>query len=303
VLVAAFVNSCSSTNKKVFLVSQSLKFCQLEDELEVARSERALLEKRLDTYMQYSKKRKDESREALKFALAEAAEKHKTSCFEHELRVQEMNRSHAEQSEQLCREVIEANREVVRLQKKIAEMNTAAGLRGKMGVDRGIHTSSTRKASNLARKRYGIILLATLLGLSFVLGQLGYLPMSNKMYPPVKSEEKEGQAFTMLEPSVFVPFLQPKPVFEDDGSALIKEKSSMRVNVTSEPERTPARVKHDPTLRTRESFPSVMGPSKLGNEADHFLSPIHKWKSRMRRLLRFLKGVIRNYFARRQNDE
>jgi hypothetical protein len=77
-----------------------------------------------------------------------------------------VNRTHAKQCEQLCREVVESNQEATRLQKKLAEVS-----RGGYSIDRSILTitepSSARRPSAKKRRARRRGLYLTFLVLSF----------------------------------------------------------------------------------------------------------------------------------------
>jgi hypothetical protein len=99
----------------------------LELELQVVRSERDLMEQRLDYHLELDRTTKDDERESLLDELAQAQELYRETCTEYKTRIKELNKSHAEQCDQLCREVIISNREVVRLQTKLSEVFNEKG--------------------------------------------------------------------------------------------------------------------------------------------------------------------------------
>lgn len=51
--------------------------------------------------------------------LLEAQEKYSSTCIEHDARITSMSKSHANQCEELCREILRANLEADRLQSKL----------------------------------------------------------------------------------------------------------------------------------------------------------------------------------------
>lgn len=297
-----------TSHENNFPLFQFSSIVQLEDELQVARSERELLEQRLDAYMEYSKKRKDGWREALNLASEAVEEKYKTACLGHELKIQEINRLHAEQCDQLCREVINANREAVCLRKRIAEMSSIVGVHGGVRTDRDLYLSTSldrvsclfansisfhRNARKPARQRNGMILLATILVLIFSFGQSGHLAMNNRMHFPVVWKENEEYSFNLVKPLVSLPFLLPKSPSEDCRSALSKGKPSAKIIVGPGLEAAAPGVKDDPTLHNRRSASSYPGKSRIEMEAEVFLSPISRLRSRLKRLILFFKKIIR----------
>jgi hypothetical protein len=264
--------------------------------------------------MEYSKRRKDESREALKYALAEAEGKYRTGCLEHELRIQEMNRSHAEQCEQLCREVIQANRETIRLRKKIAELSSVTGLQSGVGVDRGQYASSSYDGASYllpqglsnkliarksARKRRGIVLLAAILFLIFGFMQSGYFEINKTKGPLVVWKNIETITLELLKPFVSLAFIPPASKLEIAPS---KRVASSRVSVGPMLEARVHEVKHNSRISYRSSR-SAKGPSKKEIIANQVQSPLLKLKSRIRRLFRFLKEIIQRLAVKRQGRE
>jgi hypothetical protein len=89
-------------------------------------AEKSLLEQRLEHQLHVSQEDTDESRHDLEQALARASELYDNTVTGHELRMSEMNKSHAHQCEQLCREVVQADQETARLENKLAELSKGA---------------------------------------------------------------------------------------------------------------------------------------------------------------------------------
>lgn len=172
----------------------------------MVRSERTLLEQRLDRQLEYETGRQlgTSSREELEEALFIARERYETVCQEHQSRVQELNRAHAAQCDQLCGEIVQANRETVRLQRRLAAMTggtspAAAGggwemdmvgppyaLRspaGKanVGGSAGGNMTANARAKQISRHRTGLLLMAILICTLAIAGQSGYLSFENEM--------------------------------------------------------------------------------------------------------------------------
>jgi hypothetical protein len=146
------------------------------------RAEKSLLVQRLAHQLQTSieqKGQKDETRQDLELALAEAQALYKSACAEHADRSIDINKSHAKQCEQLCREVVQANKEAMRLQKKLSEFT-----RGPNSIDRSIVTlRSPEKPSPKRKRRRKIIMkrfLFILMCVVFALYELDWVP-TNKM--------------------------------------------------------------------------------------------------------------------------
>ncbi len=104
--------------------------------LSTIRSEKAVLEERLEAQMQNA----EEIRAAAREELIEIRQKHEGTVSEHDERIILINRMHANQCEQLCREVVEANQEVIRLQNVLADMT-----RGAYPVDRTFVSTISRE--------------------------------------------------------------------------------------------------------------------------------------------------------------
>lgn len=265
--------------------------------------------------MEYSKKRKDESRAALKFALAEAEGKYKTASLENELRIQEMNRSHAEQCEQLCREVIQANRETVRLRKQNAELTNSSVLSTEIYDDRAQQgdssltgggyslqspPSSNRSTKKSPHRRSGIILLMAVILLFVGLGQPGYLAKKVMRLPSVW-KDLEKTTFELLRPLVSILFMQPKSNLEIglskrkiSGRVIVgprKRKASVRVGMTPMSKARMLGVQQTPIDNGRSSQSVNISP-KNRSVADKIFSPFAGLKSCIRRLFRFLKEII-----------
>jgi hypothetical protein len=145
----------------------------------MTRAEKSLLEQRLEHQLHVSQEENDESRHDLEQALARALELVDNTVTEHELRVSEMNKSHAHQCEQLCREVVQANQETARLEKKLAELSKGV-LRYKTSVATiGSFDSLPPKALPRKKKsRRGALHMAT-----FVLICVMYAVFKWKCFP------------------------------------------------------------------------------------------------------------------------
>lgn len=82
------------------------------------RCENLLIKQQLDHQLQTSREKREEEDGTchdLKRALAEAQALYRSVCEEHEDRTTEMNKAHAKQCEQLCRDVVQAHSEIKRL--------------------------------------------------------------------------------------------------------------------------------------------------------------------------------------------
>ena len=100
------------------------------------RAERSLLEQRLQHQLRASNVESTETGETrrdLEKSLQEIQALYKSAVLEHEDRIMEINKSHAKQCEQLCREVVLANQEAARLQKTLSTFT-----RGAHTIDRSI---------------------------------------------------------------------------------------------------------------------------------------------------------------------
>eukprot|EP00339_Tiarina_fusa_P022354 CAMPEP_0117025686 /NCGR_PEP_ID=MMETSP0472-20121206/18955_1 /TAXON_ID=693140 ORGANISM="Tiarina fusus, Strain LIS" /NCGR_SAMPLE_ID=MMETSP0472 /ASSEMBLY_ACC=CAM_ASM_000603 /LENGTH=654 /DNA_ID=CAMNT_0004732481 /DNA_START=215 /DNA_END=2179 /DNA_ORIENTATION=+ len=138
-------NEISRTQKRVI--------DKLREQLVVERTEKSLLDSRLQHYVYAYGEDKADTREELERELAEARKLREDTCAEYEARIQKMNKSHAKQCEDICREVIETNRENIRLKQQVADL-TSAGTKGSSTSAAAIRRRSMkRRASWKALKR------------------------------------------------------------------------------------------------------------------------------------------------------
>lgn len=130
-------------------------------------SEKALLEKKVETQKQATEEVRVSFQKKVDQEIKEIAQKYERMLAEHDERIIEINRMHAKQCEQLCREVVEANQEVMRLQKVLTDMT-----RGAYPVDRtfvstipreDIPGSSPASTKSIRSRRAGIYLTLLLL--------------------------------------------------------------------------------------------------------------------------------------------
>lgn len=138
------------------------------------KAERELLEQRLELQKRASQEIQAATQAQADRDVRKVADKCKRTIAEHDERIEDLNRTHAVQCEQLCREVVEANQEIMRLQRVLTEMT-----RGAYPVDQTFTTtvsreavSPSKKASSIARRSRRVELcVATFLFLAaFVLG-------------------------------------------------------------------------------------------------------------------------------------
>jgi hypothetical protein len=78
-----------------------------------------LAQKELKQSKALSEKHLQESRTEHDRALSEAQEKYSRTCSEHDSRITDLSKSHANQCEELCLEILRANLEADRLQSKL----------------------------------------------------------------------------------------------------------------------------------------------------------------------------------------
>jgi hypothetical protein len=89
----------------------------------IERTEKSLLDSRLQHYVYaYGEDKASDTREELEKELAEARKLREITCADYENRIKKMNKSHAKQCEDLCREVIDTNRENIRLKQQLADL-------------------------------------------------------------------------------------------------------------------------------------------------------------------------------------
>lgn len=101
---------------------QSAKIEEMRQELRISITERELLEQRLENQKRQSNDIRAATQKQVGLEVDEVVQKYERKVAEHEKRISELNRIHAKQCEDLCREVVDANQEVMRLQKIISEM-------------------------------------------------------------------------------------------------------------------------------------------------------------------------------------
>jgi hypothetical protein len=123
---------------------------QMRGELRVLNFDKRLLEQRLESQKRASKDIRAATQQQVDLEVEDAVLTYQRKINDHELRIAELNNVHANQCEELCREVVEANQEVMRLQKVMLEMT-----RGAYPVDRTFVSTVSREdtlSSSLANK-------------------------------------------------------------------------------------------------------------------------------------------------------
>jgi predicted transcriptional regulator len=108
-------------------------FCstQLQDEVRDVQKKLALVQQELDYQMARNQTLKVQSHEDLARTLAEADAVYKSTCDEHDRRIRELSRTHAKQCEDLCREVIQANQDGIRLARELNEVTQGTKYRSR----------------------------------------------------------------------------------------------------------------------------------------------------------------------------
>lgn len=102
--------------------------CQLKNDLEVQRTEKLMVERQLKQYEQNCDEERDTTLQDLEKDLRETRIHFEGICEGYEKRISDIKASHAVQCADLCREVVEVNKENARLRKLLEEQ--AAKARG-----------------------------------------------------------------------------------------------------------------------------------------------------------------------------
>eukprot|EP00429_Kryptoperidinium_foliaceum_P016449 CAMPEP_0176043530 /NCGR_PEP_ID=MMETSP0120_2-20121206/21602_1 /TAXON_ID=160619 /ORGANISM="Kryptoperidinium foliaceum, Strain CCMP 1326" /LENGTH=482 /DNA_ID=CAMNT_0017376937 /DNA_START=46 /DNA_END=1494 /DNA_ORIENTATION=- len=125
---------------------------EMQQEIIAVQSEKALIEQRLEVQKQKDDEIREISRRQFDQELHEKVQMYEIAIAEHDHRILEINQRHANQCEQLCREVVEANQEVVRLQKVLFEVSRT------YSAEDGLPLTTSRSSRPLKSRRYrGII--------------------------------------------------------------------------------------------------------------------------------------------------
>jgi hypothetical protein len=109
-------------------------------QLRVMKAEKTLLEQRLEVQKRASNDVRAATQRQVDLEVEEIVLRYQRKIEKHEQRVLELNNVHANQCEELCREVVEANQEVMRVQKVLSEM-----ARGAYPVDRTFTSTVSRE--------------------------------------------------------------------------------------------------------------------------------------------------------------
>lgn len=137
---------------------------QLQEELGVAQSEKELLEQRLSIEKERSSETRDTLLKQIDRETRTVKDQYIGIIADHERRIADLNESHVEQCEHLCREVVDSNQEIMRLQKVIAHLAVPGTL------DRNINTNVAMSATRKSRSRTVPRMMAALM--VFVVGLL-----------------------------------------------------------------------------------------------------------------------------------
>jgi hypothetical protein len=136
-----------------FLTFSIIRISQMKNELRSARADVALLETELKSEIFLNRETKLDSKKDYARTIAEAQVVYNHTVSEHDRRISHISKTHAKQCEELCREVIEANQETVRLRRKLKELNNGAN------ADRGPQVCQTSKG-NLVLKMITLVVIA-----------------------------------------------------------------------------------------------------------------------------------------------
>jgi len=99
---------------------------QLHNVISFLQSEKASLEKQLKSQNHGIHEAKAAWQHEADLQIERIVQKYQVTIGEHDDRIREINRMHAKQCEELCREVVEANQEIMRLQKVLSDMTLGA---------------------------------------------------------------------------------------------------------------------------------------------------------------------------------
>ena len=106
-------------------------FQQLREQLAAERTEKSLLDNRLKHYIYaYGNEEHDGSREELERELVATRMQYKHTRDDYERRINNITKTHGKQCNHLCHEVIEINRENIRLRQQLAENQSKAATNG-----------------------------------------------------------------------------------------------------------------------------------------------------------------------------
>jgi hypothetical protein len=126
----------------------------MQEELRSVQSEKVLLEQRLAIHKQASSEVREAFQKQLDRETRAITEKYQAIIASHDKRIVEINETHARQCEELCREVVDASKEAMRLQKELVDLSSPQPLRHSINVasasDIGIYPASTTHRSRKA---------------------------------------------------------------------------------------------------------------------------------------------------------
>jgi hypothetical protein len=105
----------------IIILSLFTVFQKLTGELVVERTEKSLLGHRLQHYVYAYGEDRADTREELEKELLEARKLHEATCADYEGRIKKINKSHGKQCGDICSEVIDTNRENIRLKQQLAD--------------------------------------------------------------------------------------------------------------------------------------------------------------------------------------
>jgi hypothetical protein len=149
----------------VFVSYFALCSTQLQDEVRDVQKKLALVQQELDFQVARNHTLKVQSLEDLARALAEADAVYKSTCDEHDRRIRELSQSHAKQCEDLCREVIQANQEGIRLARELNEVTEGTNYRSR-SLGRPQQLLRRSKASPFARRCLMVVVMMLFMAVS-----------------------------------------------------------------------------------------------------------------------------------------
>jgi hypothetical protein len=131
-----------------------IRISQLKDELRSKKAAIALLQTELKNERFLNKENKLDSKKDYERSVEEAQVVYARSIEEHDTRISDISKTHAKQCEELCREVIEANREAARLRRELRKLNSGAN------ADGGLDDSQTSKVNLVLKMMITVVVIA-----------------------------------------------------------------------------------------------------------------------------------------------
>lgn len=273
--------------------------------MQKALTEKAMLQQQLEMQKQANTAKDNDMLAQTDTEVQAVVRQYEALIADHEERINEMNKNHAKHCEQLCKEVVEANQESMRLQKRLAEITN-----GGFTVERKIAESipMTRSVSSKSTKRRSPKKNDRVYGTTMVLLAAGYMwynfdgvrhSAATFLHERLGVSRPAEVMENVVVPEQDVASSRAPTKIHDDiaknaASASTPEADSKK-NMNSK-EKEPARIRVTPSVEMDDMMTTTMGNSTGAESLENELT-IKSGRARFRNFVVMLKHEVEEVVA------